>query len=76
MLESLGGRASASGVAEHYTVAYPGLIDVFVVDVVDADEAAALRTQGARVDLLDTVMRDHVDRRRLAEAILAAHLQA
>ncbi len=74
MLESLGGRASASGVFEHYTATYPGLLDVFVVDLVDAGEAAALRAQGARVDLLDTVMRSDADRARLAEEILDAHL--
>jgi LPPG:FO 2-phospho-L-lactate transferase len=76
MLESLGGRPSASGVFEHYTATYPGLLDVFVIDQVDADEAAALRAQGARVDLLDTVMRSHADRQRLAEEILDAHLPA
>ena len=76
MLESLGGRASASGVVEHYAATYPGLIDVFVVDVVDADEAAAVRAHGMRVDLRDTVMRSHADRQRLAEEILAAHLPA
>jgi LPPG:FO 2-phospho-L-lactate transferase len=74
MLETLGGRASADGVLDHYRATYPGLLDVFVVDRVDAGEAAALRAQGATIDILDTVMHDHADRQRLAEEILAAHL--
>jgi LPPG:FO 2-phospho-L-lactate transferase len=74
MLESLGGRATASGVLEHYTTAYPGLLDAFIADQVDVGEAAALRAHGPGVILLDTVMRSDADRQRLAEAILAAYL--
>ena len=73
MLESLGGRATAGGVVEHYQEHYPGLVDVFVLDETDASDAAALAAD-TRVELLPTVMRSHDDRRRLAEAILAAHL--
>ena len=74
MLESLGGRASASGVVEHYRDRYPDLVDVFVLDAVDAREADALREAGIAVELRDTVMRSHADRQRLAEELLAAHL--
>ena len=75
MLASLGGRATAGGVVEHYEQHYPGLIDVFVLDRVDADEAASARTAAA-TELRETVMRSDADRQRLAEAILAAHLPA
>ena len=73
MLESLGGRATAGGVVEHYQAHYPGLVDTFVLDRIDADEAAALGA-GADVELLETVMRSYADREQLAEAILEAHL--
>ena len=76
MLESLGGRASAAGVVEHYQVAYPGLVDTFVLDTVDAAEAEALRAARVAVTVLDTVMRTYGDRQRLAEEIVAAHLPA
>ena len=74
MLESLGGTASATGVVEHYRSRYPGLVDVFVLDRADAGEAEALRESGIHVVVLETVMRDHGDRRRLAEGILEAYL--
>ena len=74
MLESLGGEASAAGVVEHYRRHYPDLVDTFVLDEVDAVEAARLEADGISVELLPTVMRSHDDRQRLAESILAAHL--
>jgi LPPG:FO 2-phospho-L-lactate transferase len=74
MLVSMGGSSSASGVVEHYRRAWPDLVDVFILDEIDAAEADALRAAGVRCELLQTVMRDHVDRQRLAEAILAGHL--
>jgi LPPG:FO 2-phospho-L-lactate transferase len=74
MLESLGGEATAAGVVRHYRERYPGLIDVFVLDTVDAGEAAALRADGVAVELRDTVMRSHDDRERLASEVLEAHL--
>ncbi len=75
MLESLGGRATAGGVVEHYEQHYPDLVDVFVLDRADADEAAGVQTT-ATIELHETVMRSDADRQRLAEAILAAHLPA
>jgi LPPG:FO 2-phospho-L-lactate transferase len=74
MLESLGGRASASGVVEHYRERYPGLVDTWVIDVTDAAEARVLRGAGVSLDLRDTVMVSDAHRQRLAEEILAAHL--
>ncbi|MFV2061986.1 MAG: 2-phospho-L-lactate transferase [Chloroflexota bacterium] len=74
MLESLGGRASASGFVEHYQQHYPGLVDAFVLDRADAAEADKLRGNGTQVTVMRTVMRTHADRQRLAEEILAAHL--
>lgn len=74
MLESLGGTASATGVVEHYREHDPGLIDTFVLDRIDADEAAHLREAGVAVDVLDTVMRSYADRERLATEILKANL--
>jgi LPPG:FO 2-phospho-L-lactate transferase len=74
MLESLGGEASAQGVAAHYREHYPGLVDAFVLDALDTAEAEMLRAEGIAVTILDTVMRTHDDRQRLAEEILATHL--
>ena len=74
MLESLGGRASASGVVEHYREHYPGLVDVFVIDAVDESEAATLREVGVAIDVRDTVMRTHAHRQRLAEEIVGEHV--
>ncbi len=74
MLESLGGRASAGGVVEHYQRHYPGLVDVFVLDATDTDEAETLRATGVSIDLRDTVMRTHADRERAATEIIVAHL--
>lgn len=74
MLESLGGRASAGGVVEHYQEHYPGLVDTFVLDDADAGEARTIRATGVEVDLRDTVMRTYADRERLADEILETHL--
>jgi LPPG:FO 2-phospho-L-lactate transferase len=74
MLESLGGRASAGGVVEHYQGHYPELVDVFVLDATDMEEAETLRTAGVSIDVRDTVMRTYADRERLAEEIMEAHL--
>jgi LPPG:FO 2-phospho-L-lactate transferase len=72
MLASLGGRATAGGVVEHYRAQHPALVDTWVLDVVDAEEAATLAEPA--VELLDTIMRDDADRERLGSAILDRHL--
>jgi LPPG:FO 2-phospho-L-lactate transferase len=74
MLESLGGRASAAGVVEHYRGHYPDQVDVFVLDTTDSEEAGTLRTTGVSIDVRDTVMRTYADRERLATEIIEAHL--
>jgi len=74
MLESLGGRASAAGMVEHYRGHYPDLVDVFVLDTTDSEEAETLRITGVSIDVRDTVMRTYADRERLATEIIEAHL--
>ncbi len=76
MLRSLGGRASAGGVVAHYREAYPGLVDIFVIDERDAAEVPPLEAAGAHIELLPTIMRTHDDREVLARAILRSHLPA
>jgi LPPG:FO 2-phospho-L-lactate transferase len=70
-----GGReASASGVVTHYRTRFPGLVDAFVIDELDADAAAGLRAAGATIQVAQTVMRDDAGRQALAEAVLARWL--
>ena len=68
MLASLGHEASALGVARQYT----GVADVFVLDSVDAEQAAAVEALGLRAVVTDTVMIDDAARARLASEVLAA----
>ena len=70
MFESLGGEASALGVARHYVERYPGLLDAMVIDRLDADSAPDIETLGLRVLIAQTVMSTDADRAALAEAIL------
>ncbi len=70
MLASLGGEASAKGVAAHYATRYAGLLDAFVIDTADATATAEIEALGLEVLATGTVMRDHEDRRRLAAEIL------
>jgi len=74
LLRSYGGEPSAVGVAAHYQERHPGLLDALVIDVVDADLAGRVRATGVDAVVVPTVMRDHADRRRLAEAIVARWL--
>ncbi len=74
LFRSLGGEASAAGVAAHYQERHPGLLDVLVIDEVDADLAERIRDTGVEPVVAPTVMRDHADRQRLAEAIVARWL--
>jgi LPPG:FO 2-phospho-L-lactate transferase len=70
MLASLGGEASATGVATHYKAGYSSLLDAFVIDSADAGATAEIQALGLEVLATGTVMRDHEDRRRLAVEIL------
>ena len=67
MLGSLGHEASALGVARLYA----GLVDVFLIDTVDAALAPPIEALGMRVVVTDTVMPDDAGRARLARELLA-----
>jgi LPPG:FO 2-phospho-L-lactate transferase len=68
MLSSLGHESSALGVARLYR----GVVDVFVLDAVDADLAAEVEELGLRAVVTDTIMTDDDSRARLARTVLAA----
>ena len=70
LFETLGGEASALGVAQHYQARYPGLVDALVIDLVDAGAGGAIRDSGLDVLVTGTVMRDEGDRERLATTVL------
>jgi LPPG:FO 2-phospho-L-lactate transferase len=72
LLRSLRSDAGAAGVARHYARSYPGLVDVFVLDVSDAGEADAVAAAGLEPLVLPTVMAADADRAALAVAILTA----
>jgi LPPG:FO 2-phospho-L-lactate transferase len=67
MLTSLGHESSALGVARLYR----GLVDVFVLDTVDADLAGAVEPLGLRAVVTDTIMTDDASRAQLARTVLA-----
>lgn len=71
MLTSLGGEATATGVASLYAARYPGLVDLFVLDTADADAAGAIEALGMTPFVTPTVMHTEADRATLAAAILA-----
>jgi LPPG:FO 2-phospho-L-lactate transferase len=68
MLARLAGGTSAA----HIASCYPGLIDALVIDAADADDADAVAALGVRPIVTETLMRDPVTRRRLAEVVLDA----
>ncbi len=68
MLVSLGQEASATGVARRYR----DLVDVFVLDAVDAGLAPEVEALGMRAIVTDTIMLDDPSRERLAGEVLAA----
>jgi LPPG:FO 2-phospho-L-lactate transferase len=70
MLVSLGHEASALGVARQYA----GLVDVFVLDRIDAALEAPIRALGMRTLVTDTIMAGDAGRARLAGEILEAAL--
>jgi LPPG:FO 2-phospho-L-lactate transferase len=67
MLASLGHEPTALGVARGYA----GLIDVFVLDTVDATLAPGVEALGIQPMVTDTIMTDDDSRARLASAVLA-----
>lgn len=72
LMTDLGVTASAATVAARYA----GLLDGFVVDVADKDDAESLRGSGLAVLTTDILMRDPADAERLSAEVLdfAAHL--
>ena len=68
MAVSLGGEASAAGVAR----AYAGLIDALLIDEVDAAEAPTVAALGVEPVVGPTVMVDEASRAALAAAAVAA----
>jgi LPPG:FO 2-phospho-L-lactate transferase len=66
-----GSMASAASVTAHYRQRYPGLVDAFVIDAVDADQESAAGAGGEAVLVTDTVMDDLKARERVAQAILS-----
>ena len=68
MAASLGGEASATGIARLYA----GLIDALLVDNVDAAEAPAIASLGIEPVVGPTVMGDDASRAALAAAAVAA----
>ena len=68
MFVTLGGEASALGVARHYVQRYPGLLDAIVIDDVDSQEADAIRALGFAVRVAGTLMLSDDDRREVARA--------
>jgi LPPG:FO 2-phospho-L-lactate transferase len=68
MLASLGLESSALGVARLYA----DLVDVYVLDTVDAGSAAEIEALGLRTLVTDTIMTDDASRARLAAEVLVA----
>ncbi len=66
MLAGLGHDVSAFGVAQ----LYGGLVDGFVIDHADREQAERIGALGMRVLVTDAVMRDEPDRQRLAREVL------
>jgi LPPG:FO 2-phospho-L-lactate transferase len=67
MLEQLGYRASAEGVAKLYV----DFIGTFVIDPLDKSQAQAISKLGMKVVVLPTVMKTRAQKRQLASAILS-----
>ncbi len=72
MLAELGIEASAAGVASMYA----DLLDVYVIDRIDAALAPRIRQQGARPIVTDALMRGRRGEARLARVVLRAALGA
>jgi LPPG:FO 2-phospho-L-lactate transferase len=68
MMKSLGMRVSALGVAELYS----DFVDVFVLDRVDAAQAAKIEALGMRPVVTDTIMTGIARKKALARAVAGA----
>lgn len=67
MLTSLGFESSALGVARLYA----GVVDVMVIDAVDAALVPAIEALGMRATAVDTIMAEEPGRARVARSVLA-----
>jgi LPPG:FO 2-phospho-L-lactate transferase len=72
MFESLGGEATALGVAALYAERYPGLLDAMVIDLLDRELRPGVEALDLRVLVTQTVMTTDMDRSALATTILDA----
>ncbi len=72
MAASLGGEASATGIARLYA----GLAEVLLIDALDAAEAPAIAALGIEPVVVGTVMTDDASRAAVAAAALAAASRA
>ena len=70
MLEQLGLEPSALGVAKLYA----DFVGVFVIDSIDENRRAPSEKLGMRVEIVPTVMRTRLQKRKLARALLAINL--
>jgi LPPG:FO 2-phospho-L-lactate transferase len=68
MLRELGHPPTAAGVAAYYA----GLLDVFLIDTVDAPLAGKVAATGARPVVADALMRHRRGEARLARVLLRA----
>lgn len=68
LLAELGSGSDNLAIAGHYGA----LVDRFVIDRSDATDTEGLRALGLSVTVTETLMREPVDRTRLARAVLAA----
>ena len=68
LIDGAGHESSALGVAR----LLGDLLDVFVIDAVDADQSPAIRALGPQVVIADTMMTDDDARARVGAAVLAA----
>jgi len=71
MMAELQVPATALGVAEHYCRHYPGLLDYFVIDEIDATLAADIEALALQVIVTPTVMNTLEHRQQLARTCLA-----
>jgi LPPG:FO 2-phospho-L-lactate transferase len=66
MLRELGYESSSLSVAQHYA----DVLDLFVIDTIDADQRAAIEALGIRAEVTNILMRSIEDRSRLAQEVL------
>ena len=70
IMRSLGDEPSAAGVARHYAEKWRGLLDVLVIDDVDAADTARVRETSISPHVTGTLIAMEKERRRLAQEIL------